>query len=239
MKWRGSALFFELCTIKLWYLHFNHMKAFSSSFFIFLFLLSSLFIKDVQAQFIKGFGLNAGATFSKQKWEGSNPDFVSQKKYKAGLNTAGFIEYIDHKYYRMVSELQFNMKGARESIDSLKGFKYRANYLSFNNFFKIRQELYDVTPYALAGPRLEFLLNSNIPSMRKLHLSASAGIGMEFLYTRPWIIFGEIQYNPDAMKALKITDFGIRQNAWEIRVGVKYERKRKADCPRPSGGRNF
>ncbi len=206
-------------------------------FFVIVFLCFSA--ESASAQFIKGFGATGGATFSKQKWEGSNPDFSSKKKYKAGGNGSLFVEYIDHKYYRMISELQFNMKGARESIDTLKGFKYRANYLSFNNFFKIRQELYDVTPYALAGPRLEFLLNSNIPSMRTLHLTASAGIGMEFLYTRPWIIFGEIQYNPDAMKALRITDFSIRQNAWEIRVGLKYERKRKADCPRPSGGRNF
>lgn len=239
MKWNGTTLFFELCTINSTYLHFNSMKAFATCFLIVFFAMNGLFLNPVQAQFIKGFGLNVGATFSKQKWVGSNPDFTSQKKYKAGLNSAGFIEYIDHKYYRMISELQFNMKGARESIDSLKGLRYRANYLSFNNFFKIRQELYDVTPYALAGPRVEYLLNSNIPSMRKLHVTASAGIGMEFLYTRPWIIFGEIQYNPDAMKALKITDFGIRQNAWEVRVGVKYERKRKADCPRPSGGRNF
>ena len=203
--------------------------------------LAGMFAQAIvaNAQFIKGFGASAGATFSRQKWKATNPDFVSQKKYIAGLNSALFVEYIDHKYYRMVSELQYNMKGARESIDTLKGVRYRANYLSFNNFFKIRQELYDVTPYALAGPRLEFLLNSNLASMRKVHLTASAGVGMEFLYTRPWIIFAEIHYNPDAMKALQITDFGIRQNAWEIRVGLKYERKRKADCPRPSGGRNF
>jgi hypothetical protein len=199
-------------------------------------LLNSL---ETKAQFIKGFGATAGATFSKHKWFLGNPEISAKKKYIAGGNASGFIEYIDHKYYRMISELQYNMKGAREKIDSLSGTRYRANYISFNNFFKIRQELYDVTPYALAGPRVEFLLNSSISGMRPVHITASGGVGMEFLYTRPWIIFAEIQYNPDVMKARNADLLKIRQNAWEIRVGLKYERKKKADCPRPKGGKNF
>jgi hypothetical protein len=192
-----------------------------------------------QAQFIKGYGATLGATFSRHKWLQGNPEELFKKKFKAGANGSLFVEYIDHKYYRMISELQYNQKGAIENRDTLSGLKYKVNYISLNNFFKIRQELYDVTPYALAGPRLEYLLNSNIPTMRKLHLSASAGIGMEFLYTRPWIIFAEIQYNPDAMRARNADVLKIRQNAWEIRVGLKYERKKKANCPTPSGGKNF
>ena len=210
---------------------------FSKSIFITLFILG--WGNALNAQFIKGFGATLGATFSKHKWFESNPDAIFKKKYKPGANASVFVEYIDHKYYRMISELQYNMKGARENSGALSGLRYTANYFSFNNFFKIRQELYDVTPYALAGPRLEFLLNSNIPGMRPVHLTASAGIGMEFLYTRPWIIFAEVQYNPDAMKARNADVLKIRQNAWEIRVGLKYERKKKADCPRPSGGKNF
>ncbi len=204
-----------------------------------LLLLLNLVSIHLHAQFIKGFGATAGATFSKHRWLQTNPEANFKKNYKAGGNGSLFVEYIDHKYYRMITELQYNMKGAIENLDTLKGFKYKANYISLNNFFKIRQELYDVTPYALAGPRVEYLLNSNVPEMRKLHLTASAGIGMEFLYTRPWILFAEVQYNPDAMSARNANDLKIRQNAWEIRVGVKYERKKKANCPTPSGGKNF
>lgn len=207
--------------------------------FICLLVLLVLISVETRAQFIKGFGATAGATFSKHKWYQGNPESIAKKKYIAGANASGFIEYIDHKYYRMISELQYNMKGAREKNDSLGGLSYRANYVSFNNFFKIRQELYDVTPYALAGPRVEFLLNSTISGMRTVHLTASGGVGMEFLYTRPWIIFAEIQYNPDVMKARNADLLSIRQNAWEIRVGLKYERKKKVDCPRPKGGKNF
>ena len=202
----------------------------------FLLILSGAISK---AQFIKGFGATGGATFSNQKWFVSNPESAFKKKYKAGANGSIFMEYIDHKYYRMITELQYNMKGAKENSDILSGFRYTANYISFNNFFKIRQELYDVTPYALVGPRVEFLLNSNVPGMRPAHVTASGGIGMEFLYTRPWIIFAEVQYNPDVMKARNADVLKIRQNAWEIRVGLKYELKKKADCPRPSGGKNF
>ena len=204
-----------------------------------LFLLFAL-NNTCHAQFIKGFGATLGATFSTQKWLYSNPELSFKKKYKPGLNGSAFVEYIDHKYYRMITELQYNMKGAKEP-NALPFFpsKYKANYISFNNFFKIRQELYTVTPYALAGPRVEFLLNSNIPQMRAVHVTASAGLGMEFLFARPWIFFAEVQYNPDAMKAYRINDLRIRQNAWEIRVGVKYEHKKKSDCPHPKGQKNF
>lgn len=208
-------------------------------FFILLAVLLSTHLNSAKAQFIKGFGATLGATFSKQNWQQQIPSLEVKQKYKAGANGSLFVEYIDHKYYRMISELQYNMKGAKESRDTLSGFKYKANYISFNNFFKIRQELYDVTPYALIGPRVEFLLNSNIPTMRTVHLTASGGIGMEFLYTRPWIFFAEVQYNPDVMRARNADILMIRQNAWEIRAGIKYERKKKADCPRPKGGKNF
>lgn len=208
-------------------------------YFILFSLLFMWMIPISKAQFIKGFGATAGATFSNQKWYEQNPENQYKLKYKAGGNGSLFVEYIDHKYYRMISELQYNMKGARGRRDSIGEFKYKANYFSFNNFFKIRQELYDVTPYALIGPRLEFLLNSNIPTMRSMHLTASGGIGMEFLYKRPWIFFAEVQYNPDVMKARNADFLKIRQNAWEIRAGIKYERKKKADCPRPRGGKNF
>ena len=209
----------------------------SKKVLIFCFLM--VHFVSSKAQFIKGFGVTAGATFSRQKWIGTNPDFKDKLNYKPGGNTSIFMEYIDHKYYRMITELQFNMKGARDNRTLLSGYRYAADYLSVNNFFKLRQELYDVTPYVLLGPRVEFLLSSNITQMRVAHVTASGGIGMEFLYTRTWILFAEVHYNPDAMSALRITDFKIRQNAWEIRVGVKYELKKKADCPRPRGGKNF
>ena len=190
------------------------------------------------AQFIQGYGVTIGGTLSNQKWVVFNPSQSIRKNIKPGINGSGFIEYLNHKYYRIVSELQYNMKG---SIDKQldPALRYKANYLCFNNFFKIRQQLYDVTPYAIAGPRLEFLLSSNVISMKKTHLTISGGIGMEFLYAWPWIFFAEIQYNPDATSALKTEQIKIRQNALEIRAGIKYQRKKKSDCPRPKGGKNF
>ena len=40
-----------------------------------IFCLLMVHFVTTNAQFIKGFGISAGATFSRQKWIGTNPDF--------------------------------------------------------------------------------------------------------------------------------------------------------------------
>jgi len=202
------------------------MKKLFASTLIFLFILEL----SVQAQFVQGYGITAGGTLSNQIWKFDSLDLKIKQKYKLGWNVSVFGEFFDHEYYRWISEFQYNRKGGIEKYP-VPDRKDKDNYLCWNNFLKLRQELYDVTPYLLLGPRVEYLLSTNQVGMRKLHLSASAGIGMEFLYKDPYIFFAEFHYNPDVMQAYKSPFLKIRNNAYELRIGLKFHIKGKSFCP--------
>lgn len=196
-------------------------------------LLALLAIPSVNAQFIKGYGVTVGVTRSTQIWNYETEilnDRIKQR-YKNGLNGSVFMEYFDHDYIRMITEFQYNRKGCIERFPT-EGLKDRVTYLCLNNFLKFRQELYDVTPYFLVGPRVEYLYQADPQTyLDQLHVSASAGIGIEFLYTDPWIFFTEFHYNPDVMKSFNSVPLDIRHRAFELRVGLKFARKAKGYCP--------
>lgn len=185
------------------------------------------------AQFVKAWGLTIGGTRSNQIWNYDSLDNNLRKKAKYGFNASALVEWLDHDYFRIVSELQYNQKGAKENLAPNEGLKYKTNYLAFNNFLKIRQELNDFTPYFLIGPRLEYLLNAPLPNPKKFHLSASAGIGIEFLHKRPWIFFTEYHYNPGIMKSFRTPDVvAVRNTSMELRIGIKRELKAPTEkCP--------
>lgn len=198
---------------------------------IILILFSVIYFSNtVKAQFIQGFGLTGGLTYCNQKLKIDSTGDAFKYKYRFGGNASIFVEYINHPYVHMVTELQFNQKGAR---DKATNTRYRVNYFSFNNFVKLRQELYDVTPYILAGPRIEYHFNS-APGLpyRLLHLTASIGTGIEFLYWKPWVPFVEAHWNPDVMKAYRDNFYTRRHNAYELRVGIKYVPRKAANCPK-------
>jgi hypothetical protein len=186
---------------------------------------------SAKAQFIKGFGIVGGLTYANQKWFFDSADGTKiNQKYKLGWNGAIFMEYLDRDYVRIVTEIEYNRKGAIEKYP-IPDQRDRANYVSLNNFLKFRQELYDVTPYFYVGPKVEYFLNSQ-PLMKQLHASAAAGVGIEFLYKDPWIPFVEFQWNPDVMKAADIPEwYRIKNNAFLLRVGLKYQRLKRSTCP--------
>lgn len=194
-----------------------------------------------KAQFINGFGLTAGGTYARQIWEYTDTDMKLKKKYLFGLNGSAFLEFFQHDYIRWVSEIQFNQKGTTERISTPEGdkkYKNRTNYLCWNNFLKIRYEMYRIIPYILAGPRVEYLISKKpqvyhpiINDFKKLHFSWSVGAGVEFVSFGPVKFFTEAHYNPDFTDAYKLDPLKIRNQAWELRIGLKYVRKTREDCP--------
>lgn len=192
-----------------------------------LFLISCF----AHAQFVKGIGATLGLTICKQKWVYAETDVERKTKNRFGLNASIFAEMIDHDHIRWVSELQYNQKGSKEKPPEGGKYRNRIDYLSFNNFIKLREEGYSIVPYLIAGPRIEYRLGTKaqiyepiIKDFKKLHLSVSGGFGIEFIDYDPWAFFAEVQYNPDVTNAYRnkvLQDLQIKHRAWEIRVGIK------------------
>ncbi len=197
-------------------------------FFLFVFFIGPT---QLSAQFFKGFGATIGGTASWQKWKDVESGASGKGKIIFGGNGALFAEMIDHEYYRWQTEFQWIMKGSKRNMVAPR---VNLQYLSWGNFLKLRQELYDVTPYLLVGPKIEYLLNSNYGGFKLLHPVLFSALGMEFLYKRPFIWLVEVGYDWDMMPALKTDKYQAKNNALILRAGVKWEIKKKARGCGPS-----
>lgn len=213
-----------------------------------VFLTFIIFLTFLQgsAQFVNALGITLGVSASNQKFYFYNPDEALKKKYHfVGFNGSVFAEFFSHKYVRWVSEFQYNQKG---SIDKQPEARYRnkLSYVCWNNYLKIRYELFSFIPYILAGPRLEYKLTQKTPSppvignFVPLHVSAAVGAGVEFISYGNIKFFVEGFYNPDIKKydfmmAYLTPPLDIKNINWELRVGLKYQfQKRGESCNTPT-----
>ncbi len=206
-----------------------------------LFIVVLLVSFQSKAQFFNSIGITGGVSLSNQKFYYYDPDGISRKKYKFGFNGSLFLEMFSHDYIRWVSEIQFNQKGSK---DKQPEATYRNNlqYLCWNNYLKIRTELFNGIPYILIGPRLEYKLTQNTASpfitgsFLQLHVTPAVGAGFEFISYSQWKFFVEAFYNPGLIMPSYITpDLHIRNKNFELRVGLKYEfGGRREGCNTPT-----
>lgn len=195
-----------------------------------LILISILLISVLPAssQFVNSAGITVGVGMGNQKFLYTDPVAASRKKYVFGFNASVFGEFMTRDYIRWVSEIQFNQKG---SVDRRPEGSYgnRLQYLCWNNYAKIRYELYSLIPYVLIGPRLEYTISQAQSSpdaygpFLPLHVSLAVGGGAELVSYSKFKLFAEAFYNPDVMPAYVRPGLHIKNNNIELRVGLKYE----------------
>lgn len=206
-----------------------------------LFMFTGIFIFAFQskAQFFNSIAITAGVSAGNQKFFFQDPNAIFRKKYILGFNASFFGEFFSHDYARWVSEFQYNQKG---SIDKQPEDRYRnrLHYLSWNNYLKLRYEMYSVIPYILVGPRLDYNLIQSTSSpvitggFKKLHVSGAVGAGVEFISYSNYKFFVEGFYNPDIMKAYVRPGLYIKNKNLELRVGLKYEFGERESCNTPT-----
>jgi hypothetical protein len=201
-------------------------------------LYAQSFHKKKSSFILMGVGVTGGATYCTQIWNYTDPPASDTKKYRLGFNGSIFIEMINHPTWRWVSELQYNKKGGIDVTPNGDKFNNGIDYISFNNFLKLREQELTITPYLIAGPRLEYRIASHpqnnpdiINNFKTLHLSFSVGAGVEFLKFNPWLWFVEFQFNPDLTNAFQNPDLRIKHRAFELRIGLKYALQRGEKCP--------
>lgn len=181
------------------------------------------------AQLVNGIGIMGGVTYSRQKWFIQEPEDAVKQKFLLRYNGEVFMEWFSHEHIRLVTELQYNMKGtkARET-----GEKYKLDYFAFNNYLKLRTETYALIPYVLVGPRVEYNFRSNQAGANTLHFGWSAGTGFETVSYGPVCFLTELHYNPDINYAGRNPVYDYKNRAWELRVGLKFKfRDPSNDCP--------
>ena len=206
------------------------------------FLAALLFSLSLQihAQFLNSMAVTLGATAANQKFKFHDPLSISRKGYVFGFNASVFLEMLSHDNVRWVSEIQYNQKG---SVDKQPEATYgnKLQYLSWNNYLKVRYEMYNIIPYVLVGPRLEYTLAqaSSSPAIAgsylPLHVSLAAGAGLELVSYTNFKVFVEGFYVPDIMPAYISAPVHVNNTDFELRIGLKYEfAGRKESCNTPT-----
>ncbi len=205
-----------------------------------LFIIVGLFSLQAKSQFLNSIAFTAGGSIGNQKYFFKDPVAISNKKYILGVNFGVFGEFFTRDYIRWVTEFQFNQKG---SVDKQLETNYtnNLNYICWNNYLKFRYEMYNVIPYILVGPRLEYTFSESIGSpfvtdkFLPLHISGAVGGGVEFISYSNFKFFVEAFYNPDIMPAFLQSDLYIKNKNFEARIGLKCElSKRKEHCNTPT-----
>ena len=206
----------------------------------FSFILILVCALQSRAQFLNSLGVTLGATAANEKFKFHDPLLLSRKSYVFGMNASVFLELFSHDNARWVTEIQYNQKG---SLDKQPEASYgnRLQYISWNNYLKLRYEMYSIIPYIMVGPRLEYTLSQGTTSpaitgsFLPLHVSAAAGGGVEFVSYTNFKFFVEAFYNPDIMPAYVNPALHVTNSAFELRVGLKYEfAERKERCNTPT-----
>ena len=208
-------------------------------YFLILITVISL---QATAQTFNSIAITAGITAANQKFLYKDPVALSNKNYVFGYNASIFGEFFTRDYVRLVTEIQYNQKG---SLDKQPDANYanQLQYISWNNYIKVRYELFSVIPYVLLGPRLEYNMvqSTSSPDIVQhfipLHVSPAVGAGVEFVNYYNIKFFVEAFYNPDIvpLPSYTTTSLNVFNKDFELRVGLKYEfAKRKEHCNTPT-----
>ena len=137
----------------------------------FLALILVTFISTSQAQFVRGYGIKLGTTVSNQDWEyvpslnvTLNPD------NRLGLNIGFFAELLNNPILSIVTEVNYVQKGMKTDIEKTTvsnpdgtgefiTWDTRVDYINLSALGKIRVKLGIVSPYVIAGPKIDFEIN--------------------------------------------------------------------------------
>ena len=117
----------------------------------YLLILITLLSLQATAQTFNSIAITAGVPAANQKFLYKDPVALSNKSYVFGYNASIFGEFFTRDYVRWVTEIQYNQKG---SLDKQPDANYanQLQYVSWNNYIKVRYELYSIIPQDRGAP---------------------------------------------------------------------------------------
>ncbi len=209
-------------------------------FFWALILLS--FISTSQAQLIRGYGIKLGTTISSQTWEYVPAlNFTFEPDNRIGLNIGIFAELLNNPIISIVTELNYIQKGMKEEVpvttasqpDGTGEFvtwDTRIDYINLSAFGKLRLNLGIVSPYLIAGPKIDFEINkehslddTNIfeNNFNKNRIGFKVGIGTEINLVSLNLL-AEILYDADFNELYENEFLKVTSNSIDFRIGLMF-----------------
>jgi opacity protein-like surface antigen len=206
---------------------------------ILIIILLSVITFNTRSQILTGYGVKFGGAISNQTWD-YGAGFTLNNDNKVGVSPRLFADFFNLPYLQLEGELGFTRKGFTESIpitttESPDGTGEYINinnsldYLSISVLGKIRFEAGKFSPYIIAGPQVNFLINKNFSSgwdivfdqFRKTNLGLSVGAGTELNDILPFTILLEYRYERDFMDNYDSPYIKVLNYSHVILAGIK------------------
>lgn len=209
-----------------------------------LLVLSVLLVIDVSglnAQVVRSFGIKAGLTVSNIRspdFENEGLSFSFDEDRRRGLLIMAFVEWIESGTLSIITEAGYIPRGNEFELssatraDNEQGFEpaitrfvRRFDYISVAVPIKARINGGNVVPYAMAGPRVDFLLDGEpetilVESYRSTAFGIVMGVGIENASSIS--IFGELRYNTDFTNSLPDAPRDAYNNAFDLIIGLRF-----------------
>jgi hypothetical protein len=190
------------------------------------------------AQLIKSYGVKLAYTSASQNIDYPTPPWGWWTGIKAsakpGFNIAAFAEWLNVPFFSVVSQIEYAQRGANLKYPLPGGWSStdgRLDYLTIPILAKVTLPIGSGSPYLLAGPRADFLfnyrdveiqMNTNpfYSDFKKVMFGGSIGVGVQTGSLLPIALLAELRYNFDFLDSYNNDYLKVRNNAFDIWVGV-------------------
>ncbi|MGA3245729.1 MAG: outer membrane beta-barrel protein [Bacteroidota bacterium] len=204
-------------------------------------LIGIMSTQIASAQLIKSYGIKAAFTSANQTstdWHSETYQFNRRN----GLNGAIFAEWLNVPYVSVVTQVEYSQRGTRNTFlwpnNEPAPLRYvtvdnRLDYLSLLPLLKVTIPLPVVRPYLFGGPRCDILLGFKSTlgwygyddfynSFNRSTYGVSVGLGVELASILPVALILEGRYNADIANAYSSSSSNVRNNAYDIWLGVAF-----------------
>ena len=217
-------------------------------FFLFLSVLL-VYTQLTSAQFITGFGIKGGMTFSNQKHDYSS-GFDFENNFIHGFSGSIFGEFLNYNNFNLILETGYEQRGyimpliRTDEFGNVLGeneFKYRTNYIFTSLGAKLKYKSKYITPYLLLQPRIDFYLgysqklpddfpeydNLLLEDFKKVMFGVGIGAGIEFNRLLPYKVFIEANYNPGLITSYSSANLKVKEYSFNIKAGINFIKDKK------------
>jgi len=207
---------------------------------IFYIVTMCLSVSIVHGQIITGLGVKTGASFTNQKFDYLQASLNMDTNSRTGMDIGIFAELLPLPMLKLVPEVHYIQKGMIEeqirtddSGQPLGTLEHnnQVDYLSIPVLAKITIPNLILSPYLIAGPRLDIMLGYDsefidgdliYDEFETYDLGADIGIGLETNLMLPVHFLAEIRYSPSLSNSYKTEFLEIKNQALELLVGIKF-----------------
>jgi hypothetical protein len=195
-------------------------------------------VSMTHAQLVRSYGFKLGAVSASQTWHYTDTSDLTTG-YRWGVTGGVYVEVLDIPLLSFIAEIQYTQKGMTFSVPvttesqpngtgQFITMSPRVDYLSVPLLAKLRLPSPIITPYLIAGPRVDLLLfkradgfEAVIDKFESTDFGGTIGLGVELHTLLPVGLLAELRYNPSFRDSFKDEFLSVRNHSFDFLLGLR------------------